>query len=69
MVKSKRKRWARNVTHMGSKRNGYRPLVGKLGERPLERSRQRSKYNLKMDLGERRCDGMAWIDLTQYRDL
>jgi hypothetical protein len=22
-----------------------------------------------MDLGERRCDGMTWIDLTQYRDL
>jgi hypothetical protein len=29
MVTSKRKR-ARNVTHMGSKRNAYRTLVGKL---------------------------------------
>jgi hypothetical protein len=36
MIKSRRIRWARNVEHMGKKRNAYRILVGKPeGKSPL----------------------------------
>jgi hypothetical protein len=43
------------------------------GKRPLERPRRRWVDNIKMDLRERRCDGvgcygMDWIDLAQDRD-
>jgi hypothetical protein len=42
MVKSRDKRWARNVARMGGKRNTYRLLVGKPeGNRPLVTSRLR----------------------------
>jgi hypothetical protein len=42
MIKSRRIRWAGNVTRMGAKRNAYRILVGNPEEkRPLERPRRR----------------------------
>jgi hypothetical protein len=51
------------------KRNAYRILVGKPeGKRPLERPGRRWVDNIKMDLRERECDGMNWIDLAQDRD-
>jgi hypothetical protein len=49
--------------------NAYRILVGKPeGKRPLGRSRHRRKDNIKMDLKERRWNGMDWIDLTEGMD-
>jgi hypothetical protein len=54
---------------MGDNRNAYRTLVGKPeGKRPLGRPRRRWVDNIKMDLGEIRCDGIDWIDLAQDRD-
>jgi hypothetical protein len=53
----------------GDKRNAYRTLVGKPeGKRPLGRQRCRWVGNIKMDLGDIKWNGMAWIDLAQDRD-
>jgi hypothetical protein len=38
------------------------------GKRPLGRPRRRWVNNIKMDLREKRWDGMNWIDLAQNRD-
>jgi hypothetical protein len=46
---------------MGEKRNAYRILVG-------NPAGKRRVGNIKMDLRERRWDGMDWIDLAQNRD-
>ena len=46
----------------------YRVLVGKPeGKRPLGRPRRRWKDNIKMDLQEVGCGGMAWIKLALDR--
>jgi hypothetical protein len=59
MIKSRRMKWAGHVTRMGEKRNSYRILVGKPeGKRPLERPRRRWVDNIKLDLRERRWDGV-----------
>jgi hypothetical protein len=43
--------------------------VGKADEeRPLGRPKRRWVDNIKIDLGERGCDGMDWTDLAQDRD-
>jgi len=53
VIKSRRMRWAGHVTCMGERRNVYRVLVGKPeGKRPLGRSRNRWKDNIKMDIQE-----------------
>jgi hypothetical protein len=53
----------------GKRRNTYRILVGKTGERrPLERPRRRWVDNIKMDLREIGWDGIDWIDLAQDRN-
>jgi hypothetical protein len=49
--------------------NAYRILVGKPeGRRPLGRPRRKWAANIKMDLKQRGCDGMDWIDVAQDRD-
>jgi hypothetical protein len=54
---------------MGSEREVYRVLVGKLeGRRPLKRPRCRWVGNIRMDLQEVECGYMDWIGLAQDRD-
>jgi hypothetical protein len=54
---------------MGTKRNGYRILVGKPeGKRPLGIPSCRWVDNIKMDLREIGRGGLDWIDLVQDRD-
>jgi hypothetical protein len=58
-----------NIIRIGEKRNAYRTFVGKPeGERPLERTRRRWFYNMKMDLREIGWGGMDWTDPVQDRD-
>jgi hypothetical protein len=53
MIKSSRMRWGGHVARIWEKRNAYESLVGKpLGNRPLERSRYRWVYNIKMNFGD-----------------
>jgi hypothetical protein len=69
MIKSRRMRWAGNVSRMGETRNAYRILVGKPeGKRLLGRPRRRWVDDIKTDLTEKGCDGMDWIELAQDRD-
>jgi len=54
---------------MGKGRGVYRVLVEKPeGKRPLGRPRCRWKDNIKIDLQEVGCGGMAWIELAQDRN-
>ena len=69
VIKSKRMRWEGHVARMGEGRGVYKVLVGKPGgKRPLERPRRRWEDNIKMDLQEVGCGGMAGIELAQDRD-
>ena len=53
VLKSRKKRWAGHVAHLGERRGLYRVLVGKPeGKRPLGRRRRRWEDNIKMDLQE-----------------
>jgi len=59
----------RGTPCIGERRSIYRVLVGKPeGKRPLGRPRHRWEDNIKMDLQEVGCEGMAWIKLAQGRD-
>jgi hypothetical protein len=59
MTKSRRKRWARYMAHMGERRGAYRVLVGKSDRRrPRGRPRRRWEDNIKMDFKE-----MGWTDI------
>jgi hypothetical protein len=50
MTKTRRMRWARNITRQGKKRNIYRILVGKPeGRKPPGRTRRRLVEIIKMD--------------------
>jgi hypothetical protein len=52
-IKSRRKRWAGNVAHMGEERKVYKVLVRKPeGNRPLGRPRRRLEDGVRMDLRE-----------------
>jgi hypothetical protein len=65
IIKSRRMRWAGQVTRMREKRNAYRLLVGNPeGKRPLERPRRRWVDNIKMDLGEVRWGDVDWIGVA-----
>ena len=69
VIKSRRKRWAGHVAHMGDERGVYRVLVGKPdGTRPLERPRHRWVDNIRMDLQEVGYGYVDWIGLAQDRD-
>ena len=53
LTKSRRMRWAGNVTRMGKGRGVYRVLVGNPeGKRPLGGPRRRWENNIKIDLQE-----------------
>jgi hypothetical protein len=50
----------------GTHGEGERVLVGRPeSKRPLERSRRRSKDNIKMNLRGTGIDGVNWIQLAQ----
>ena len=69
VVKSRRMRWAGNVTRMGEGRGVHRVLVGKPdGKRPLRRPRSRWEDNIKMDLQEVGGGCGNWMELAQDRD-
>jgi hypothetical protein len=69
MINSRKMRWAGHVARIGETRNAYRILVGKPeGKRPVGRPRRRWVDNIEMDLREIEWDGVAWIDMAQYRD-
>jgi hypothetical protein len=69
MIKSRRMRWAGNVTRMGEKRNACRILVGKPeGKRPQGRTKRRWVDSIEMDLREIGWDGMDLIVLAQDMD-
>jgi hypothetical protein len=68
-TKSRRMRWAGQVSRVGEKRNACRILVGKPeGKRPLRRPRRRLVDNIIIDLRETGCYGMDWIELAQNRE-
>jgi len=63
-------RWVGHVARIGERSGVYRVWVGKTeGKRPLGRLRHRWQDNIKMDLQEVGCGGMAWIELAQERDM
>jgi hypothetical protein len=65
-IKSRRMRWAGNVTHMGEGRKVYKVLVGKLErKRPLERLRHRWEDGIRMDLRE--IGWGMWNEFTWLR--
>ena len=54
---------------MGDKRGANKALMGTPeGKRSLGRPMRRWENNIKMDLQEVECGGMAWIDLDQVRN-
>jgi hypothetical protein len=58
-------RWAGNVAFIGQKKISYRILVRtREGRTPLERSRNRWKYNIEIFSRETECVGMEWIHLA-----
>ena len=69
VIKSRRIRWAGNVTRTGEGRGACRVLVGKPERKgPLGRPRHRWEDNIRMDLKEVGWGGgMAWIDLAPDR--
>jgi hypothetical protein len=68
VIKSRRMRWARHVTHIGEGRGVYMILVGRPeGKRPLGRPSCRWEDKIKMDLREIGIDGANWIRLAQDR--
>jgi hypothetical protein len=67
-IKSRRMRWAGNVTRMEEERKTYRVWVGKLeGRRPLGRPRRRWKDGIRTDLKEIGWKSVEWIQLAQDR--
>jgi hypothetical protein len=70
VIKWRRMRWARHVARMGKHKVVSRVLVRKPeGNRPFGRPRRSWEDNIKMDLQEVECEGMAWIELADGEDL
>jgi hypothetical protein len=65
VIKSRRTRWAGHVTRMGTIRNVYNILIGKLeGKRPLGRPRRRWGIILERILGKQGAKlwtGFIWL--------
>jgi hypothetical protein len=61
IIKSRKMRWAGQITQMGEKREPYRLLEGK---RPLGRSRCMWVDKIRMDIGEIGWGGVDWIGLS-----
>ena len=69
VIKSRRMRWAEHVAQMEERKGVYRVMVGKTEWKSLfGRPRCRWKDNIKIDLQEVGCGGMAWIELAQDRN-
>jgi hypothetical protein len=69
VIKSRRMRWAANVTRMAEMRNEYIILVGKPVEnRRLEKRRHRWEDNIRMDVKEIGWEVVDWIHLAEDRD-
>jgi hypothetical protein len=69
VIKSRRMKWAGNVSRIGEGRVVYRVLVGKPeGKRSLGRPKRRWENNIKAELQEVGCRSMDWIELAQDRD-
>ena len=69
VVKSRRMRWAEDVTRMGKGRGVHRVLVWKPeGKRSLGRPTRRWEDNIKMDLQEVGGGCGDWMELAQDRD-
>jgi len=58
--------WAGHVARMTKMRSSYKMLVWKAERKgPLERSRNKWKDDIEIDLEEVRCDDAEWIRLAQ----
>jgi hypothetical protein len=70
VIKSRRMRWAENVTRTGERKGAYRILVGKPERKgQLGRPRHRWEDNIRMDLKEVGWGGgMDWNGLAQDKD-
>ena len=67
-IKSRRLRWAGNVTRMEEGRCAFKILTGTpTGKRPLKRSRRRWEDNIRMDLKELDINTRNWVDSAQDR--
>jgi hypothetical protein len=65
MIKSRRVKWVRNVTHMGEIKHGHKVLVGKPEwKRPLRSARHRCEDNININVGKvswRVWMGFIWL--------
>jgi hypothetical protein len=62
VIKPRRMRWLEHVACMGAAGSTYRIFVRKSeGKRPLRRPRYRWEDNIRMDLVEKRWQGVDWI--------
>ena len=69
VIKSRRLRWAGQVTRKEEGRRASKILIGKpTGKRPLGRPRRRWEDNIRMDLEEIGISAGNWIDSAQDRN-
>ena len=69
MIKSRRLRWAENITRMREDRSAFEILTGKpTGKRHLGRSRRRWEYNIRMNIKEIGINTRNWVDFAQDRN-
>ena len=68
VIKSRRMRWAGNITRTVERRDVYSVWLGNPEEKTLGRPRCRCEDNIKMDLQEVLCESMNWIQMARDRD-